>query len=214
MSFFNRAQSPDDTKRTCSAFTISTTDPATSKDTYDDGGDATFLSQSSSAYTVDSRCEFVNVKQTCKKTMKKLRADEKKMKLREEDAAVRTALCDAGIKPEDLEHDCGLGSCRPRSLNSCANIKMFIFALCVFSTLSGMMIPGYLNSVITTIETRFQIGSSISGNLLVLFNDIFTLNFCHQQLYCNYKNILLKISNKCNFIFHTNATLYIEHIFF
>ena len=97
------------------------------------------------------------------KAMKKLRADEKRMKLREEDAAVRSALCDAGITPEDLERDCGLISCRPRACHGCANIKVFIFALCVLSTLSGMMIPGYLNSVITTIETRFQIGSSISG---------------------------------------------------
>ena len=117
---------------------------------------------------IHSRCEFLNPKQlqaNKNKAMRKLNADKKRMKLHEENAAIRTALCDAGIKQEDLERDCGLGSCQPRACHGCANIKTFIFTLCVFSTLSGMMIPGYLNSVITTIETRFQIGSSTSGEL-------------------------------------------------
>ena len=115
------------------------------------------------------RCEFVNTAETKQsrkqiaKAMKKQRQEERKLRAAEETTAIRNVITESGMDPDTMGNDCGLGSCRPASLNSCANIKVFIFALCVLSTLSGMMIPGYLNSVITTIEKRFEIGSSTSG---------------------------------------------------
>ena len=66
---------------------------------------------------------------------------------------------------DDVEEDkqCGIGKCRPRCIQSCASIKLFVFFMCLLITMSGTLSTGYLNSVITTIEKRFEIGSSISG---------------------------------------------------
>ena len=61
------------------------------------------------------------------------------------------------------DHECGIRRCRPDWMQSCASIKMFVFFSCLFATISGALIAGYVNSVITTIEKRFEIGSSISG---------------------------------------------------
>ncbi|XP_074656314.1 solute carrier organic anion transporter family member 5A1-like [Tubulanus polymorphus] len=71
----------------------------------------------------------------------------------------------AGMEPEiaDMQRDCGIGLWRPECLQRCANIKCFILVISILSMLSGMLSTGYLNSVITTIEKRFEIGSSISG---------------------------------------------------
>lgn len=66
---------------------------------------------------------------------------------------------------EDSEEDnlCGIGKCHPAKLQICANIKVFVLALCLLLMASGALSVGYFNSVITTIEKRFEIGSSISG---------------------------------------------------
>merc|ERR1719507_2720761 len=63
---------------------------------------------------------------------------------------------------EDLR-DCGLGNCRPAFLQSSANIKFFVFLLSMLMTIQQALTSGYLNSVITTIEKRYEIPSSISG---------------------------------------------------
>ena len=64
---------------------------------------------------------------------------------------------------EEELRDCGMGVCRPGCVQHLANIKMFIISACLLATLSGTLTAGYFNSVITTIEKRFEIGSSISG---------------------------------------------------
>ncbi|CAH1773391.1 unnamed protein product [Owenia fusiformis] len=70
----------------------------------------------------------------------------------------------AGLDLENVEkRECGIGRCRPMCLQQCANIKMFVFAICVLSGVSSTLTVGYLNGVITTIEKRFEIGSTISG---------------------------------------------------
>lgn len=48
-------------------------------------------------------------------------------------------------------------------LDRCLNIKCFAFFCCVFAVVSGALVTGYVSSVITTIEKRFEIGSSASG---------------------------------------------------
>lgn len=58
---------------------------------------------------------------------------------------------------------CGIGKCRPGIFQSLANIKTFVICMCLLMVTSGTMSTGYFNSVITTIEKRFEIGSSISG---------------------------------------------------
>jgi len=63
---------------------------------------------------------------------------------------------------EDLR-DCGIGGCKPKILKPLANIKVFVFLLSMLVTLQQALSSGYLNSVITTIEKRYEIPSSISG---------------------------------------------------
>ena len=67
---------------------------------------------------------------------------------------------------QDVDEDtkqCGIASWRPDCIQRCANIKLFVLFMCLLITMSGTLSTGYLNSVITTIEKRFEIGSSISG---------------------------------------------------
>ncbi|XP_034253759.1 solute carrier organic anion transporter family member 5A1, partial [Thrips palmi] len=59
--------------------------------------------------------------------------------------------------------DCGILSCRPQILQQFATIKVFVFLLSFLVTLQQALSSGYINSVITTIEKRFEIPSSLSG---------------------------------------------------
>lgn len=64
---------------------------------------------------------------------------------------------------DDLTQDCGLLSCRPESMQKFARIKIFVMLLSMLVTLQQALSSGYINSVITTIEKRFEIPSSYSG---------------------------------------------------
>lgn len=59
--------------------------------------------------------------------------------------------------------DCGILSCRPPFLQRFAGIKVFVLLLSFLVTLQQALSSGYINSVITTIEKRFEIPSSLSG---------------------------------------------------
>ncbi|RLU16216.1 hypothetical protein DMN91_011976 [Ooceraea biroi] len=59
--------------------------------------------------------------------------------------------------------DCGILSCRPAFVQRFAGIKVFVFLLSFLVTLQQALSSGYINSVITTIEKRFEIPSSLSG---------------------------------------------------
>lgn len=59
--------------------------------------------------------------------------------------------------------DCGIFSFRPSCVQSLASIKFFVLLLSFLVTLQQALSSGYINSVITTIEKRFEIPSSLSG---------------------------------------------------
>ncbi|RVE48168.1 hypothetical protein evm_007228 [Chilo suppressalis] len=66
----------------------------------------------------------------------------------------------------DIPHDardCGILSWRPLFIQSFSSIKVFVFFLSFLVTLQQALSSGYINSVITTIEKRFEIPSSLSG---------------------------------------------------
>ncbi|XP_037866801.1 solute carrier organic anion transporter family member 5A1 isoform X2 [Bombyx mori] len=72
------------------------------------------------------------------------------------------------IFPEilDIPHDardCGILSWRPLLIQRFSSIKVFVFFLSFLVTLQQALSSGYINSVITTIEKRFEIPSSLSG---------------------------------------------------
>ncbi|KAF5283451.1 hypothetical protein FQA39_LY04827 [Lamprigera yunnana] len=60
-------------------------------------------------------------------------------------------------------NDCGILKCRPSFLQKYAGIKCFVLLLSFLVTLQQALSSGYINSVITTIEKRFEIPSSLSG---------------------------------------------------
>ncbi|XP_055644980.1 solute carrier organic anion transporter family member 5A1 [Toxorhynchites rutilus septentrionalis] len=64
---------------------------------------------------------------------------------------------------EDYSRDCGILSCRPSTFQQFARIKVFVLLLSILVTLQQALSSGYINSVITTIEKRFEIPSSLSG---------------------------------------------------
>ncbi|XP_048351676.1 solute carrier organic anion transporter family member 4A1 [Sphaerodactylus townsendi] len=72
----------------------------------------------------------------------------------------------AGIKyvsseGEDLE--CGWGAFTPGCLQFCNTPKGVLFFLCAASFLQGMTVNGFINTVITSIERRFDLRSYESG---------------------------------------------------
>lgn len=72
------------------------------------------------------------------------------------------------IYPEilDIPHDardCGILTWRPLFIQRFSSIKVFVFFLSFLVTLQQALSSGYINSVITTIEKRFEIPSSLSG---------------------------------------------------
>ncbi|XP_055295376.1 solute carrier organic anion transporter family member 5A1 isoform X2 [Sitodiplosis mosellana] len=63
----------------------------------------------------------------------------------------------------EMSVDCGILTCRPKSFQKFARIKIFVLLLSMLVTLQQALSSGYINSVITTIEKRFEIPSSYSG---------------------------------------------------
>ncbi|XP_060516350.1 solute carrier organic anion transporter family member 3A1-like isoform X2 [Cylas formicarius] len=59
--------------------------------------------------------------------------------------------------------DCGILGFRPTCIQHLAGIKIFVMLLSFLVTLQQALSSGYINSVITTIEKRFEIPSSLSG---------------------------------------------------
>ncbi|CAO1319586.1 unnamed protein product [Diamesa serratosioi] len=64
---------------------------------------------------------------------------------------------------DEMSKDCGILSCRPVKIQKLARIKIFVLLLSMLVTLQQALSSGYINSVITTIEKRFDIPSSLSG---------------------------------------------------
>nr|NP_609293.2 organic anion transporting polypeptide 30B, isoform B [Drosophila melanogaster]NP_723463.1 organic anion transporting polypeptide 30B, isoform A [Drosophila melanogaster]NP_995668.1 organic anion transporting polypeptide 30B, isoform C [Drosophila melanogaster]AAF52781.2 organic anion transporting polypeptide 30B, isoform A [Drosophila melanogaster]AAN10695.1 organic anion transporting polypeptide 30B, isoform B [Drosophila melanogaster]AAS64664.1 organic anion transporting polypeptide 30B, len=59
--------------------------------------------------------------------------------------------------------DCGILNCRPYGIQRFARIKIFVVLLSLLVMMQQALSSGYINSVITTIEKRFEIPSSYSG---------------------------------------------------
>ncbi|XP_048097714.1 solute carrier organic anion transporter family member 4A1 isoform X2 [Alosa alosa] len=76
-------------------------------------------------------------------------------------------LADAaqGLKfvPSDAENLCGWGGLTPRSIQTFNTPRWVLFFLCVASFLQGMIINGFINTVITSIERRFDLRSYQAG---------------------------------------------------
>ena len=65
--------------------------------------------------------------------------------------------------------ECGFYKCKPQCAQSLSNIKLFVFLMSVLVILQQALSSGYLNSVITTIEIRYEIPSSVSGVIASMF---------------------------------------------
>lgn len=70
---------------------------------------------------------------------------------------------------EDGECGCCAGSVTFPSLQPFARIQIFVFLCCILVTLQQALSSGYFNSVITTIEKRFDISSQLSGAIVSTF---------------------------------------------
>lgn len=70
-----------------------------------------------------------------------------------------------GLKfvPTDSENLCGWGALSPRCIQTFNTPRWFLFFLCVASFLQGMIINGFINTVITSIERRFDLRSYQAG---------------------------------------------------
>ncbi|EDV98917.1 GH13584 [Drosophila grimshawi] len=64
---------------------------------------------------------------------------------------------------EFRSRDCGILNCRPYGIQRFARIKIFVLLLSLLVMMQQALSSGYINSVITTIEKRFDIPSSYSG---------------------------------------------------
>ncbi|GFY31190.1 solute carrier organic anion transporter family member 3A1 [Trichonephila clavipes] len=75
--------------------------------------------------------------------------------------------------------ECGILSFRPHFLQTYASIRIFVFLSCVLVTIQQALSSGYFNSVITTIEKRFDIPSRVSGAIASTFEigNLFTIIF-------------------------------------
>ncbi|OTF79993.1 organic anion transporter-like protein, partial [Euroglyphus maynei] len=65
--------------------------------------------------------------------------------------------------------ECGCGSLKFNSLRQYATIQFFVFLCCLLVTLQQALSSGYFNSVITTMEKRFDISSQMSGAIVSTF---------------------------------------------
>lgn len=70
---------------------------------------------------------------------------------------------DAGLLSPEAELLCGWGSFTPRALQVFNSPPWVLFFLCVASFLQGMIINGFINTIITSIERRFDLSSYQTG---------------------------------------------------
>lgn len=64
---------------------------------------------------------------------------------------------------DDLGSPCGWGPLRPKNLQKFRNPRWVLFWLCWAGFLQGLIVNGFINVVITTIEKRYQLRSTESG---------------------------------------------------
>ncbi|XP_056404526.1 solute carrier organic anion transporter family member 4A1 [Hyla sarda] len=71
--------------------------------------------------------------------------------------------CEINFIPSENENLCGWGTLKPSFLQVFNTSKGVLFFLCMASFLQGMMVNGFINTVITSIERRFELHSYHSG---------------------------------------------------
>ncbi|KAM9296206.1 solute carrier organic anion transporter family member 4A1 [Gastrophryne carolinensis] len=71
--------------------------------------------------------------------------------------------CEIKFIPSDSESQCGWGTVKPSFLQVFNTSKGILFFLCMASFLQGMVVNGFINTVITSIERRFDLHSYHSG---------------------------------------------------
>ena len=84
---------------------------------------------------------------------------------------VQDQEADTSDYDEDVENlqECGFYKCKPKFAQSLSNIKLFVLLMSILVILQQALSSGYLNSVITTIEIRYEIPSSVSGVIASMF---------------------------------------------
>ena len=70
---------------------------------------------------------------------------------------------------EEKTLECGLLSLRPQFIQPLANVKVFVFVLSMLILVQQALASGYLNSVITTIEKRYEIPSYVTGLICSMY---------------------------------------------
>lgn len=71
--------------------------------------------------------------------------------------------CEINFVPSESENLCGWGAFKPSFLQVFNTSKGVLFFLCAASFLQGMVVNGFINTVITSIERRFDLHSYHSG---------------------------------------------------
>ncbi|KAG8539693.1 hypothetical protein GDO81_020528 [Engystomops pustulosus] len=71
--------------------------------------------------------------------------------------------CEIKFIPSDNENLCGWGAIKPSCLQVFNTSKGVLLFLCVASFLQGMVVNGFINTVITSIERRFDLHSYHTG---------------------------------------------------
>ncbi|CAL4120916.1 unnamed protein product, partial [Meganyctiphanes norvegica] len=75
----------------------------------------------------------------------------------------RADLVTSSTDDDDLGGDCGWLCLKPKCLQCCRSPKWLLFWLCWASAVQGMVVNGFVNSVITNIEKRFDLRSTDTG---------------------------------------------------
>ncbi|KAM9342114.1 solute carrier organic anion transporter family member 4A1 [Pholidichthys leucotaenia] len=70
-----------------------------------------------------------------------------------------------GLKriPSNLDQLCGWGALKPKAIQVFNTPRWVLFFLCIASFLQGMIINGFINTVVTSIERRFDLQSYQAG---------------------------------------------------
>ena len=84
---------------------------------------------------------------------------------------IQDVTAEEDSEDEDAENleECGLYRCKPACAQPLSNIKLFVLLMSILVILQQALSSGYLNSVITTIEIRYEIPSSVSGVIASMF---------------------------------------------
>lgn len=79
------------------------------------------------------------------------------------DVSSQEEICDSARGKSGDKSAFKIGHIKFSCLQCCLNIKVFTAFLCLLACINGSIAASYLPAVITTIEERFELGSTVSG---------------------------------------------------